>query len=355
MNELMLREMQAQPVTLAQGLPDVRRQVDLLPKFVVDRVILVGSGDSALACQAVENLFGHTLSIPTLALSSLTAARYLSTTATDLVVLTSVSGESVRTIEAARAARACGAATLAVVADPASRLVRACDAGLVMPAPISRATPHTRDYTSTLLALCVIGEHLSTGPWAFIEEWVAITKTLVPRAIEWASGVAVKASNERVWFLGSGPDRATAAYGALKFWESGGSLAWSDDLEEFAHGSLLQARPGDDVVMLATGRSRSRAAEMLPGLALMGMNVLIITDQDTLRGVEGARQFRVPRLDVAPQTAMVTCFPVQALAYRYASARSIDVLVPMNGAAYGPTFEAVHRAWVRSGAIEVYS
>ena len=355
MNELMLREMLAQPETLAQGLLDMRRQVERLPKFVIDRVILVGSGDSALACQAVESLFGNTLSIPTLALPSMTAARYLSIIAGDLVVLTSVSGESVRIIEAARSARTCGAATLAVIADPESRLVQACDARLVMPAPITRATPHTRDYTSTLLALCVIGEHLSRGRWPWIEEWVAVTRALVQRAIQWASGLAVKASNERVWFLGSGPDRATAAYGALKFWESGGSLACSDDLEEFAHGSLLQARPGDDVVILATGPSRSRALEMLPGLARLRLNVLVITDQDTLPGVEVTRQFQVPRLEGVPQTAMVTCFPVQALAYRYASARSIDVLVPMNGAAYGPAFEAVHLEWVRSGAIEVHS
>ena len=108
-------------------------------------------------------------------------------------------------------------------------------------------------------------------------------------------------------------------------------------------------------MILASGRSKSRAAEMLPGLARIGMNVIVITDQDTLRGVERASQFRVPRLDGAPQTALLTCFPIQALAYRYASARSIDVLVPMNGAAYGSTYEAVHREWVRSSAIEVVS
>jgi len=190
-----LQEMIAQPGTLAQGLLDMRRQVDLLPKFVIDRVILVGSGDSALACQAVESLFGHTLSIPTLALSSMAAARYLSPRANDLVVLASVSGESVRTIEAASAARACGAATLAVVADTASRLVQACDVALVMPSPISRSTPHTRDYTSTLLALCVIGEHLSNGGWPLLDVWIANTKELVPRAIEWASHVAVNDSD----------------------------------------------------------------------------------------------------------------------------------------------------------------
>jgi len=155
--------------------------------------------------------------------------------------------------------------------------------------------------------------------------------------------------------LGIGAYRATAGYGALKFWEAGGVLSWWDDLEEFAHGSQLQALPRDDVVVLATGRSWSRAAEMVPGLTRMGMHPLVITERDPLPGVRIERQFQVPEIESANHTALVTCLVVQAIAYQYACARNIDVLISMNGAPHGQTYEDVHTEWVRNSTVEALS
>jgi glucosamine 6-phosphate synthetase-like amidotransferase/phosphosugar isomerase protein len=223
---------------------------------------------------------------------------------------------------------------------------------VIMPTPITRATPHTRDYTATLLALGVLGEHLSRKSWPALDEWVAGCEPLIPRAMRWAAQMAATGTSQRMWFLGSGPDHATAGYGALKFWEAGGALSWWDDLEEFAHGSQLQALPGDEVMVIATGRSWSRAAEMAPGLARMGTHQLIITEREPLPGIPIDRQFQVTQVESANHTALVTCLVVQAIAYQYACARNVDVLVPMNGAAHGQTYEDVHTEWVRKSAVE---
>ena len=356
MNELMLKEIRAQPATLMAGLVDLRLQAEHIRRRAMKRVVLVGSGDSGYAGIAMEELYTENLSVPTRALTSMSAARYLKASEGDLVILTSVSGEVIRTIEAARSARSRGSLTVAIVADKDSTLAHECDELLVMPEPATRATPHTRDYTASLLALGVLGERLSGQPWPELDAWISSVRSVIEGAMRWVSSIAVPAASRRVWFLASGPDRATAAYGALKFWEAGGSLSWWDELEEFAHGSHLQARPGDDVVLVATGRSWSRAAEMVPGLILMGMRPLLITDRNPpLPGVAAGRQFHVPTIHSPSCSPLTTCLPVQAITYHYACARRIDVLVPLNGRAYGPTYDDVHKEWTRKSSIEVLS
>ncbi len=283
---------------------------------------------------------------------SISAARYPRTGAGDLVVPISVSGEVIRTIEVARTARATGSTTVCIVANAASSLASECDEALVMPKPITRSTPHTRDYTATLLALGVLGERVSGSRWAALDEWIDSVGTLVEASLHWASAVDAPSAETRVWFLGSGPDRGTAAYAALKFWEAGGSWSWWDDLEEFAHGSQLQARPGDDVVLFATGATWSRAAEFVPGLVRMGLRPIAITDDDLLPGIPADRQFQLSASAEGDLVAFYSCIPVQAIAYEYANARGIDVLVPMAGAAYGKTYEEVHNEWMRKSRLE---
>jgi glucosamine 6-phosphate synthetase-like amidotransferase/phosphosugar isomerase protein len=352
MNELMLQEMQSQEQMLAEAKVELRSQAAAIPVPTIGRVVLTGSGDSGYAAMAVEDLYLERLGVPVWAVPSISAARYPRAGAGDVVVAISVSGEVIRTLEVARTARARGSLVLAVVANANSTLARESDAALMMPKPITRATPHTRDYTATLLALGVLGERLAESIWSGLDGWVESVGANVERSLAWASSISVPAPASRVWFLGSGPDRGTAAYGALKFWEAGGALSWWDDLEEFAHGSQLQARPGDDVVLLATGRTRSRAAEMVPGLIRMGMRPLVVTDGEPLAGVLAQQQFRLPAFDDAGMASFYSSIPVQAIAYRYACERGVDVLVPMAGANYGQTYEDVHNEWMRGSRLE---
>jgi fructoselysine-6-P-deglycase FrlB-like protein len=314
--------------------------------------VLTGSGDSGYAAMAVEDLFHNHLRVPVFAVPSITAARYPRTGHGDMTVLISVSGEVKRTIEAALTAHVTGARTMALVANGESSLARHCDSLLVMPKPISRATPHTRDYTATLLALGVLAERLAGARWPNLDRWADAIEPLIDASLSWAAQIDVSSVDTRVWFLGSGPDRGTAAYGALKFWEAGGELSWWDDLEEFAHGSQLQARPGDDVFVFATGAARSRAAEMLSGLLRMEMRVFAITDSGLLSGLPRGQQLELPPVADQSMLGFYSCIPVQAITYAYACARNIDVTVPMGGARFGQTYEDVHNEWMRNSVVE---
>lgn len=353
MNELMLEEIQDQPRILAQALVDLRRQARAIHVAAFSRVTLAGSGDSGYAAIALEQLYHEQLDRAVWALPSISASRYPRSGAGDLVVPISVSGEVARTIEVARVGRASGAQTIAIVSNGDSTLARECNHRLVMPKPLTRATPHTRDYTLTLLALAVLCERLADQRFHDLDSWVASIESRVNAALAWAAKIDASPGTCRVWFLGAGPDRGTAAYGALKFWEAGGSLAWWDDLEEFAHGSQLQASPGDDVVVLATGRARSRAEEMVTGLRRMGMRTLLIRDTPVPPAVESALDFILSTPGMDALSPLASCLPIQALAYHFACARRLDVLEPMGGREYGQTFEDVHNEWMRQSRVEV--
>jgi glucosamine 6-phosphate synthetase-like amidotransferase/phosphosugar isomerase protein len=352
MNELMLQEMASQAEMLSDGIRGLRHQAARLAVPSMNRIVLTGSGDSGYAALAVAGLYWVRLSVPAVALPSMESARYPKSSHGDLTIAISVSGEVVRTVEAARVARARGSATVAVVASAESTLARDCESVLVMPKPITRTTPHTRDYTATLLALGVLGERLSGSIWPDLDQWVGSVGSIVEESLVWAAQLSAPPSDTRVWFLGSGPDRGTAAYGALKFWEGGGALSWWDDLEEFAHGSQLQARPGDDVVLLATGRTRSRAVEMVPGLLRMETRPIAITDGELLPGLPAHQQFKLPAIQNDAMIGFYSCVPVQAIAYAYASTRGVDVLKPMGGARFGQTYEDVHNEWMRKSQVE---
>jgi glucosamine 6-phosphate synthetase-like amidotransferase/phosphosugar isomerase protein len=355
MNDLMLEEINDQPRILSESLHDLRGQARNLQIPSFGQIVLTGSGDSLFAAMAVEHLLSELLKRPTLALPSMSASRFTGVFDKALVVAVSVSGEVVRTHEAARAAKNRGSFVVAVVSNPDSTLAAAADACLIMPTPMTRQTPHTRDYTLTLLALAVLGERLAGIPLTPLEDWPSLVGSVVSEGLAWAATLLPAPQERTVWFLGAGPDRGTAAYGALKFWEAGGSLAAWDELEEYGHGTQLVSRPGDDVVLLAPGPARSRALELIPGLRRMGLRPLLIDKNrpTTTRAGRDDHDFVLPDLGDWRWSPFLSCLPLQALAYVFATHRGIDTMLPLGGKPHGQTYEDVHHEWMRLSTVEI--
>ncbi|MBA3626333.1 MAG: SIS domain-containing protein [Chloroflexi bacterium] len=347
MNEIMLREIKDQPAALEGALVDLRRQVgdlDLGPP--PRKVILTGSGDSIIAGTALESLYRRSLSADVRAISSMEASRYERFDEATLVVAVSVSGGVARTIEAVLRARAQGARALAVVGRPGSRLAEAAGAELLMAEPLARHTPHSRDYTQTLLALAILLEHLAATRFQPLDRWPEATRDVLDRAFAELPGW-VEDSPQTI-FLGAGPDRATARYGALKFWEGGAMRAIWDELEEFAHGSQLMAAPGHSAVLIGGAEALGRAQEFLVGLARMEISARLVTD----RPPRSPERFVVPDLGGAAWMPLVSCLPLQVLTYLTVQRREIDLSVEMGGAPYGPLYGEMHVEWTKHSAID---
>lgn len=349
-NDVMLRDIRSQGEALAEGLRSLRRQVadargpiDAAPR----RVILTGSGDSFIAPVATQVLFQQHCQAPVLSVPSLDASRYLAPGPGDLVVVVSVSGEVARAIEAAARAKASGANTVAVSAAAASTLATTCDAVAVIPPPLDRSIPHSRDYAVTMLALACILERVAGTILPQLDTLADVVNDLVERSF--AALTALPSAPGRTWFLGAGPDRATAMFGALKFWEAAGMEAWWDDLEEFGHGSQLMARPGDRAVLIAAGPGCQRAREMVPGLERMGLEVLLVGGG----GMKMDGRTHLGTIDnLTPSWhPFVSCVPLQVLTYLEAEARGLEVSVPLFGRPYGPIYDEVHVEWTKASKV----
>ncbi len=346
-NDLMLEDILSQSEALAEGLPSLRRQVRAAGLPEPRRVVLTGSGDSYIAPVALHSLFRDRIAVPVMPLPSLDASRYLGPSEGDLVVVVSVSGEVARTIEAARRSHAAGGFTVAITADGGSTLATSSDCALVIPRPIDRSIPHSRDYSVTLLALACLLESLAAASFPQLDGLPEIVDEVVRRSLETVAEVPTTAG--RTWFLGAGPDRGTAMFGALKYWEAAGLEAWWDDLEEFGHGSQLMARPGDRAVLIAAGPGAQRSVEMASGLERMGMDVLLVGGSEMVDGDRAhLRTVEAPDPLWHP---FVSCVPTQALALAEAEARGLDVSITLAGRAHGPTFDEVHKEWTKRSAV----
>jgi glucosamine--fructose-6-phosphate aminotransferase (isomerizing) len=345
-NQVMLLDIRSQGDALAEGLALARIQASSWDLPASRRVVLTGSGDSLIAALALRSLFQDYLNLPVLGVPSLEASRYMVPGEGDLVVSISVSGEVARTIEVARRAKGGGATVLAVTADGSSSLATVSDGALTIPAPIDRSIPHCRDYTATLIVLVALLEALVSETFTEADAIPAVTGDLVSRCFKAAR--SLRLGEGRTWFLGAGPDRATAMFGALKFWEAG-MEAWWDDLEEFGHGSQLMARPGDRAVLIAAGGGCQRALEMVEGLERMGLHVVLVGGTSMTSGANELL-FTTDELD-SRWHPIVACVPLQVLTYVEAEARALDVTVPLFGHPHGPVYDEVHAEWTKSSRI----
>lgn len=299
MLDVMEREIRAQAEYVASCLPVMRESLqglDLEP----ERVVMAGCGDSYYSAVAAAGIF-RTLGVTYAHATAQEAAQFLPLQPRDIVVLASVSGSTKRTVEAAERARCAGVATLAITCSASSPLARACDTTLLLPyEPISRSTPHTLDYTLTLLAQSLVAERLAGQTLEGLDRLPEVLETCIDESFR-VLPVALDGhtASSRTFFLGAGSNIGTAAYGAAKLHEAGGRIAFAGETENFWHGMNFMLQP-TDVVMTFQNRLESIRTEetLVTGLAQLAQTVIYVGDD----GVPAPHRVTVPqsRDDWAP-------------------------------------------------------
>ena len=245
MNDTMATEIAAQAETLPDCLAPLVLRVNRIAR-PAGWVMAGGCGDSAFAPAAMKGFFDATcLQIePTTAMQLAGFTRFI---AGDGVILSSISGNTRRTVEAAHVAKTSGARVIALTCGEDSALARIADETIILPfTPISRRTPHTLDYLVTIEALAVLGLHWCGESIDPLQEVLAQVPRWLEAAREFAEvAVTVMNPDGKIFLLGAGPDLATAAYGAAKFHEAGGIPALAAETENFIHGMNFMAEPAD--------------------------------------------------------------------------------------------------------------
>jgi glucosamine 6-phosphate synthetase-like amidotransferase/phosphosugar isomerase protein len=203
----------------------------------------------------------------------------------------SSSGEVARVVEAAHAFTTQGALTLAVTAQPASRLAGACRKILTLDLPPFIPAPGVRSFTMSLLALQLLairigevrGRMTMDAAMELRRELAASAETIEQSSAALDVGCQQLALAWRdlpqYEFLGSGPHAGTAAYGAAKLQEAVGCHAAGVDIEEWNHLNYFTMEPAQTgTVLLAdpSFRSYSRACEVSGYLRTLGRLYIVL-------------------------------------------------------------------------------
>lgn len=261
------------------------------------RIIMIGSGDSYFAAKAAEMAMLVHAGIPVEARPPLEAGRYHARYSTrrdlenTLVIALSNSGAAARVCEAAALYREAGATVLAVTKDPQSRLAGAADHVLTLAVPSFPSAPGFGPYQFALSALLLLAVRIGEvrmgmtmdeaqalrgklrGLYQTLEDTIAANEPAARRLADTLS------SSTMFEFLGSGPSRAVADYGAAKMLEASGRHALSADLEEWTHLNYFDRDPGGIATILVlppAGRSDSRAAELRQYINRLGRKLAVV-------------------------------------------------------------------------------
>ena len=129
----------------------------------------------------------------------------------------------------------------------------------------------------------------------------------------------------RYWFVGGGPNTATAYEAALKMSEANYATASGFNCEQFLHGAYAAMSADDLLVLVAPpGPSRARCLDAARVAKAIGTPVLALVPEDD-REMAGlaAETIALPEIDEL-LSPILTIVPLQLLAYHFAIRRGVN-------------------------------
>jgi glucosamine 6-phosphate synthetase-like amidotransferase/phosphosugar isomerase protein len=331
--DVMLREIDTIPAVIAdqvEALRPVLRELAAEAGGDLEDVVLTGCGDSYFAGLAARLAFEKFAGVRCLSAEALEFARYyvryIPRERQPLLVAVSYSGEVGRTIEAAGTAERFGWRTVALTGRPEGRLARQVGRPVLMSVPTLGFSPGTSTYIAMVTALLVLAAELARargrhGEAATIDEALRRAPELALDTLE-RSEVPAREAAERIssalvtTFLGAGPSRAAAAFGAAKLFEGPQRYGVAQDLEEWAHEQYFISDPATPIVVIApSGASYDRAVELIDEMAFVGAPAFLVSDGVPPEALPRARYLPVERgLDEA-MSGLLTPLPLALIGF----------------------------------------
>jgi glucosamine--fructose-6-phosphate aminotransferase (isomerizing) len=331
--EVMRREIDSIPTVIGDQVDRLRPQlrdlaIELGPDL--DEIVLTGCGDSHFAGVATRLAFERIAGVRCRAIEALELARYdvryVPTRPKPLLVAISYSGEVGRTIEAAATAESFGWDTMALTGRAEGRLAANVRRPVLMTVPTLGFSPGTSTYVAMVTALLVFVAEIArargrTAEAAALDHALARAPGLASATLTGAepsaraAGDAIAASPVTT-FLGAGPSRAAAAFGAAKLFEGPQRYGVVQDLEEWAHEQYFISGPATPIVVVApSGASHDRAVELLDEMAFIGAPAFLISDAPPPRTIPTERYLPVSAgLDEAA-SGLLTCLPLALIGF----------------------------------------
>jgi glutamine---fructose-6-phosphate transaminase (isomerizing) len=291
----------------------------------INRVYMVGCGDSLFSMVGVRALWESLIGIPVEPIQALDFAYYYSGLVNEetLVITLSSSGKTPRTLEALLLARSKGAKTVALTNTLGTPMMNEADFSLYLHA--ERKGWPTQSSSAAMAALYQLAFEISKQQRAnrdlvdrYEKEMNRVIDLINPTLqanetlMETIAGEEV--SKDNYLFAGGGPAFACASFGAAKTKELTPSHAIAIPLEEYHH---YRSQKVDDPLFLIApkGPSVGRAVDTAhKGLKVGGKIYAVITEGDDSFDADVSRRINLPEISEYFVPILYT-LPLQQFAY----------------------------------------
>jgi len=312
--------------TLAAAEPALISLANALSGRRLERIVIVGCGDSWFAGLGVRHAIEAMTGVPVEGAQALDFAAYGVATPATLIVGISSGGNTPAVMQALGRGKANGAFCVGISNTAGSPILSEFDAALMVHA--TRKGWPTQSTNATMALLVALGATVAEASPVrdailaelgrlpdVIDRLCEDLDTRMQRLAErWAQA-------ELVLFAGLGPNFAAASIGAAKLRELSPVHAFAIPLEEYHH--YRSQKRGDPIVVVATDPSSAeRALDTALVAAEVGGPLLAILSAD-IPEIEcrATETVRLPETLTALD-AMVSIVPLHLLAYHFAKARA---------------------------------
>src|SRR5205823_4005507 len=196
------------------------------------------------------------------------------------VVVVSHRGSKRYSVEALAKARGGGGVGVAITGKGAEGLASADY--LLQTVDQEKSAAHTVSYTCALALLAALAAAIGDND-DLVQELQAIPDqlALLLGQESWAELAARFADRRRYWFVGGGPNAATAYEAALKMSEANHATALGLGCEQFLHGPWAALEPGDVVFLIAPpGPAHERCLAVARVAKEVGAPVVALVRED---------------------------------------------------------------------------
>jgi glucosamine--fructose-6-phosphate aminotransferase (isomerizing) len=185
---------------------------------------------------------------------------------------------------------------------------------------------HTASYTAALALFGALASAVgSNDAFTHALEPVPDQLALLLGQESWEDLAKRLGDRRRYWFVGGGPNTATAYEAALKMSEANYATATGINCEQFLHGAYAAMGEEDLLVLIAPpGASRARCTDAARVAKAIGTPVLLLAPEDDRElGAFATETIALPEVDelLSPILAIV---PLQLLAYHIAVRRGVN-------------------------------
>lgn len=323
---------------------------------------LTGCGDSLFEAYAVQNIFEKYTGIPTEVIESLEFTKYRAgfIRKKAAVFCISNSGGASRTVESVKVANTIGALSIAVSGSDKSPLSENAQLLIHRPVPqftgvmgnCGRVVRNMAEYVISIHVLNMIALHIARIYGNITEEkqkellsqMLSLPEKIYRTAKDTSEPlchfIEEHQDEKAMFFLGAGPNYATALFGCAKLHEDVPVNGIAEWLEEWAHLqyflSLNEEKKTPVAIISAPGKARNRAEEIAASASGMQVPVLEIRScADNRRILPGTTVLQVydEEIDEGFSPA-VYCVPLQLLGIYWALAKGLESVPLMRGDEY---------------------